>query len=341
MGILAHFNVKALRREIAECLIALVALVALTVVSYRWSFNLATATLLYVIVVVLVSRTCGFVSSTVVAIAAALSLAHLAPPAYSFRVDDPLNIVAIIAFLTTSLIIALVVSKLRKMVEEALSSVNRVLIDAEERERARIARELHDDVGQRVALLQIRFDQLQTDIPNPTVETLNTMDDLRKQIEELAADIQTLAHTLHSSKLEYLGLVKTMRSFCNELEHQQKVEVDFRSYDLPSPLPPDVSLSLYRVLQEALQNSAKHSGARQFEVELFGESGAIHLRVRDSGVGFNPEAARNGRGLGLISMQERIKLVKGEFWIDSRPKSGTTIHASVPLSSNRSARAAS
>jgi signal transduction histidine kinase len=227
------------------------------------------------------------------------------------------------------------------MAEEAQSSVNRGLIDAEERERGRIARDLHDDIGQRIAMLALKLGKLRTDVPNPTVEVLTTMDQLQRQIEELTNDIQAVAHTLHSPKLEYLGLVTTMRSFCKEFGHQQKVEIHFKSHDLPSPVPQDVSLSLFRVLQEALQNSAKHSGARQFEVELFEASDAIHLIVRDSGLGFKPEAAIKGRGLGLISMQERIKPVKGEFSIDSQLKRGTTIHARVPLSSgSTSARAA-
>jgi signal transduction histidine kinase len=167
------------------------------------------------------------------------------------------------------------------------------------------------------------------------------MDELLKQLEEVSTDIQDLAHALHSPKLEYLGLVKTMKSFCKEFGHQQKVEIDFRSHDLPSPLPPDISLSLFRVLQEALHNSAKHSGVQQFEVEVFEASDKIHLIVRDLGRGFNPETAMNGRGLGLVSMQERMKLVKGEFSIDSQINRGTTIHARVLLSSRRgSARAA-
>jgi signal transduction histidine kinase len=310
-------------------------------VSYRLHLNLTTAALLYVIVVVLLARAGDFVSSIIASIIAALCLAYLAPPAHSFRVDDPLDDVAIVAFLSTSLIIARLVSKLRKLAQEALSSVNRRLIDAEERERARIARDLHDDIGQRVALLHVRFEQLRTDLPNPTVAVLTTMDESLKQIEELSTDIQGLAHALHSPKLEYLGLAKTMRGFCKEFGHEQKVEIDFKGYDLPSHPPMDVSLSLFRVLQEALHNSAKHSGVRQFEVELFEASNAIHLIVRDFGLGFNPEAAMNGGGLGLISMRERMKLVKGEFSIDSQLKRGTTIHARVLLTSgSSSARAA-
>ena len=136
-----------------------------TVICYRLRFNVATAALLYVIVVVLLSRTGNFVSSIFVSIIAALSLAYIAPPAYSFRVDDPLDDVAIMAFLVTALVIASLVSKLHNAAEEALSSVNRRLIESEERERARIARELHDDIGQRLALLTNELEQLQHDPP--------------------------------------------------------------------------------------------------------------------------------------------------------------------------------
>jgi signal transduction histidine kinase len=111
------------------------------------------------------------------------------------------------------------------------------------------------------------------------------------------------------------------------------VEIDFQTHDLPRPLSPDISLCLFRVLQEALHNSAKHSGVRNFEVRLWGTSGEIHLTIGDSGAGFDSEAAKESRGLGLISMEERLKLLKGTFSIESQPKRGTTIHARVPLSS--------
>ena len=110
------------------------------------------------------------------------------------------------------------------------------------------------------------------------------------------------------------------------------MEIDFKVHDLPRPLLPDISPCLFRGLQEALHNSAKHSGVRHFEVRLWGMSGEIHLTVRDSGAGFNWEAAKEGRGLGLISMEERLKILKGTFSIASQPKRGTTIHARVPLS---------
>ena len=111
------------------------------------------------------------------------------------------------------------------------------------------------------------------------------------------------------------------------------MEIDFQTDDLPTALSPDISLCLFRVLQEALHNAAKHSGVRHFEVRLWGTSDEIHLTVSDSGVGFDNEAAKASRGLGLISMEERLKMLNGTFSIESQPEHGTTIHACVPFSS--------
>src|SRR5437867_5108378 len=121
-----------------------------------------------------------------------------------------------------------------------------------------------------------------------------------------------------------MGLVAAMRGFCREFEEKRKVQIDFKVDNLLNPLPPDISLCLFRVLQEALHNSAKHSGMRQFDVRLSGISDEIHLTVRDSGAGFDRVAARQNRGLGLISMEERLKFLRGTLSIDSRPKRGTT-----------------
>jgi signal transduction histidine kinase len=163
-------------------------------------------------------------------------------------------------------------------------------------------------------------------------EVRSRMGELQKHTFEIATDIQTLSHELHSSKLEYRGIAAAMKDFCKEFGEQQKVEIDLKTHDLPNPLPPDISLCLYRVLQEALHNSAKHSGGRNFEVRLWGMSGEIHLTIRDSGAGFDSEAAKESRGLGLVSMEERLKLLKGTFSIESQTKRGTTIHARVPCS---------
>jgi PAS domain S-box-containing protein len=219
----------------------------------------------------------------------------------------------------------------RKLAQSALASVSRRLIEAQEQERIRISRELHDDIGQRVALLGIGLQQLQ----EGPLESRGRIAELQRQTAEIAADIQSLSHELHSSQLHYLGIAAAMRGFCQEFGKQQKVEIDFRTNDLPSALPPDISLCFFRVLQEALHNSAKHSGVRHFEVRLWGSSGEIHLTVSDSGAGFDIEAAKASRGLGLISMEERLKLLNGTFSIESQPQRGTTIHARVPFSSGK------
>jgi PAS domain S-box-containing protein len=219
----------------------------------------------------------------------------------------------------------------RKLAQSALASVRRRLIEAQDQERIRISRELHDDIGQRIALLGIGLQQLQ----EGPLESRGRIAELQKQTAEIAADIQSLSHELHSSQLQYLGIAAAMRGFCEEFGKQQKVEIDFRTDDLPSALPPDISLCLFRVLQEALHNSAKHSGVRHFEVRLWGTSGEIHLTVSDSGVGFDREAAKASRGIGLISMEERLKLLNGTFSIESQPQRGTTIHARVPFSSGK------
>jgi signal transduction histidine kinase len=220
----------------------------------------------------------------------------------------------------------------RKLAESALANVSRKLIEAQELERARIGRELHDDIGQRLAIVAIELQQLHDD-PLVLPEVRSRTGELQKQISEIAADIQSLSHELHSAKLQYLGIAGAIRGFCREFGEQQKVEINFQTHDLPRPLSPDISLCFFRVLQEALHNAVKHSRVRHFEVRLWGTSEEIHLTVMDSGVGFDRDAARTGRGLGLISMEERVKLVYGTLSIDSQLKRGTTIHARVPVAS--------
>ena len=219
----------------------------------------------------------------------------------------------------------------RKLAEEALNSISGRLIEAQEQERARIARELHDDFSQRIALLAIELDMLKRDIPDLNGDTLNRMEDLREHAVEMGSDIQALSHELHSSALDHLGIVVAMRGFCQEFGQKQKLKIDFKSTDLPSPVSPDVALCLYRVLQEALHNAAKHSRASKFNVQFLGMPGEIRLTVSDDGVGFDVEAVNKGRGLGLISMRERVKLVKGTFSIVSKLNDGTEIDVRIPV----------
>ena len=320
-------------RSAAECLVAGLALAALTAICYRLHVNIATAGLLFVIVIVIISRVGSFVSSVFAAIIAALCLTHIAPPAFSFEVNDPLDIVAIITFLVISLVIAGLVSQVRRQAEDALSSVSYRVIEAEEQERHRIASDLHEDIGQRLTLLVLEVEQLKTDTLNPTADVPSGVDAVLQKSSEILTDVKALAHELYSPRLEYLGIAGVMSSFCIDFGKRKGVEIDFRSDGLPSRVPQDITLCLSRVLQEALHNAVKYSGVRQFDARLWGTSDEIHLTVSDCGVGFDPETARKAEGLGLNRMQERLKLVKGRLSIESQPKRGTTVHAHVPVSS--------
>jgi PAS domain S-box-containing protein len=219
----------------------------------------------------------------------------------------------------------------RRLAEEALSNMSRKLIEAHEEERTRIARELHDDINQRIAFLTVNLDRLRQELPASAVELKNRFEEEIKSLSDVASEIQALSHRLHSSKLEYLGLTAAAASFCNELSARQTVEVDFHSEGVPKRLPQEISLCLFRVLQEALQNATKHSGSKRFHVSLTCASNEIHLSVSDSGIGFDLEDALKGNGLGLISMKERLKLVDGELSIDTHVQGGTTVRALVAL----------
>jgi PAS domain S-box-containing protein len=219
----------------------------------------------------------------------------------------------------------------RKLAEEALSTVSQKLIEAQEQERSRIARELHDDINQRLALLGVTLQRMQQDLPSSEVQLVGRMREAWQAVTDLANDVQNLSHQLHSPKLELLGLAAAAASFCRELSDREGVEIEFQSENVPKELTPEVSLPLFRVLQEALQNSIKHSRSRSIQVSLRGAASEVELDVCDSGVGFQLEEAIKGRGLGLTSMIERLKMAQGRLSIDSDPQRGTTLQARVPL----------
>jgi PAS domain S-box-containing protein len=218
-----------------------------------------------------------------------------------------------------------------KRAEEALSTVSRRLIDAQEEERTRIARELHDDISQRIALQALNLESLKEALPASATELERGIGEVQDQISDLARDIEGLSHRLHSSKLDYLGLEVAAAGFCKEVSERQGVEIDFNCENVPKRLSQEISLCLFRVMQEALQNAIKHSGSRHFDVSLRGGLNEIQLTVLDSGIGFDPEKSMNGRGLGLTSMKERLKLVDGKLSVKSLPLVGSTVDARVPL----------
>jgi signal transduction histidine kinase len=184
-------------------------------------------------------------------------------------------------------------------------------------------------------MLAVGLEQLQH---NPS-EVHTRLQELRQQTTELSDDVQALSHELHSSKLEYLGVVAGIRSWCKEFTERQKMEIEFTS-DVSSTLPSDIGLCLFRVLQEATHNAVKYSGVKRVQVQLLEDSGEIHLMIVDSGKGFDVEAASRGKGLGLTSMRERVRLVNGTITIESMPMGGTTIHVRVPLASEYQAERA-
>jgi PAS domain S-box-containing protein len=214
----------------------------------------------------------------------------------------------------------------RKRAERTLAEMTRKLIESQEQERARIGRELHDDINQRLAMFSVQLEQLQQ---NPA-ELQRRVQELRRELRQISDDVQAVSHDLHSSKLEYLGAVAGMKSWCREVAERHKSEVAFRS-DFPGNLSLDIGLPLFRVLQEAVNNAIKHSGEKKVEVQLWEDSGEIHLSVRDSGKGFVVETGMPGKGLGLTSMRERVRLANGTIAIESMPMGGTNIHVRIPF----------
>ena len=219
----------------------------------------------------------------------------------------------------------------QKLAQQALEKVSGQLIEAQEKERTRIARELHDDICQRLALLSMALDQVNRSPQQlPTVAKDNLIA-IQKHCAEIAVDVQSLSHQLHSSKLDLLGIASAIKGFCKEVSEQHKVEIQFTESNVPRNLPRDISLCLFRVSQEALHNAVKYSGTTRYTVELSGMAKAVHLIVSDSGAGFDVEAANENRGLGLVSMHERVHLVNGTLSIESQPGKGTKILVVVPL----------
>lgn len=325
-------NHNKTQRSAARCLVGIMALTVITLACFLLGLKFSAVGFVYLVVIVLVSLTGDLFSSTVCSIVAASCLIYFfASPPFSIRIHESLDAIAIIAFSTTSLFTSRFVSQMRAESEEALCSINRKLLDAAERESGRIARELDSDVGPRLSILAVELAQIQEELPVSASEVRDRAAGLQGRALELSADVHALSHRLHCTKNEYLGIARAMRGFCREFAHRHEVNVNFSGEDLATQVPPEISLCLFRVLQEALQNAAEHSGVRSFEVELFGTSEVVHLAVHDLGTGFDPKQAISSQGLGLTSMQERMKLVNGNFSIDSEPGGGTTIHAWVPL----------
>ena len=218
----------------------------------------------------------------------------------------------------------------QKLAQQALERLGGQLIEAQEQERSRIARELHDDVCQRLALLSMKIEQANL-ASNESPETKQDLEEIGELCCEIGCDVQSLSHQLHSSILDCLGIGTAIREFCDEISRQYEVTIEFTERDVSKHTPKDISLCLFRVAQEALHNAVKYSGTNHFTVELTGMADAIQLEVADRGAGFEVEEAKKNGGLGLMSMQERMHLAHGTLSVESTPGEGTTILAVVPL----------
>jgi signal transduction histidine kinase len=210
------------------------------------------------------------------------------------------------------------------------------LLIAQEEEGRRIGRELHDDLNQKVAMLIVAMEVLEKD-PRRSAESIRgQLATLRTQTENISDDLRDTAHRLHSSVVDHLGLPVALRSLCADFSKHEKLRVHFRQRNLSLAIPPDLALCLYRVAQEALRNVAKHSNGHHATVSLFIARGRVLLSISNSGTGFDLVMVKAKRGLGIVSMEERVRLLVGTLTIRSRLLSGTRVVVEIPLPENNS-----
>ncbi len=215
--------------------------------------------------------------------------------------------------------------------EDQLRRLTANLLTAQEDERKRVARELHDDVNQRMAILANEVSTLEQAPPIPARLLRKQLRSLRERVDQLSDDLRSAAHRLHPSALEHFGLVAAIESHCSDFTKLHQIQVKLTHRNVPESIPSEVALCLYRVAQECLNNIAKHSGAREAAVAIQGKGGDIFLSITDNGKGFDPGLVADQSGLGIVGIRERVRLVDGSVSIDSQPGHGTQIDVRVPL----------
>lgn len=218
-----------------------------------------------------------------------------------------------------------------RQAEEALRNLGGRLINAQEEERSRVARELHDDLNQQVALMSIQLAQLGQKIPEGRQDLSALVSALGAKAQEISSEIHRLSYKLHPAKLDHLGLAAAVKNLCDEISKRCEIRVEFQQNDFPASLSREVTLCVFRIAQESLQNVTRHSGAHEAKVLLWKNSTGLHLRVSDTGCGFDMQSSRTKNGLGFISMKERLRLVGGRISIRSQPFAGTQIDIEVPV----------
>ena len=226
----------------------------------------------------------------------------------------------------------------RKEAEQERLELSGRLINAQEQERTRLARDLHDDFSQRLAILANELEMIAEMTKDFAAEVSKRVHELWNLASEIGADLHSLSHRLHSSRLETLGLAASVDSYCKEFAQKYAIHVDAVCEELPKSIPPETTLCIFRVLQEALRNVIKHSHATRVEVQLRdGDGESISLTLSDDGVGFDPSQNYGSQGIGILSMRERVRMLGGTFDVHSRPTEGAKIAVTVPLNSARSA----
>ena len=219
----------------------------------------------------------------------------------------------------------------RHRVEEELRDLSGRLIDAHEQERRRLARELHDDVGQRLALFAMEFGALRERLSGAPDDLRDDLSRMASEMRAIGSQLHAFSHDLHPARLEQIGLEASIRSICEEIATARGMTIDF-SGQVPDALPLQIEVCLYRIVQEALHNVIKHSRSPRASVILSATPAAVTLRVLDEGIGFDPDDTRKKETLGLVSMRERARLVHGDFAVTSATGKGTAIDVWVPLS---------
>ena len=217
------------------------------------------------------------------------------------------------------------------LAKEKQMQLSGLLINAEEKERSRVASELHDDFSQRLAILALGLENVDEATPASLDHVHKQLHELARSTSELGSDLHTLSHRLHSSTLESLGLVPAVDALCREFTCKQGIRVHFSSDEIPRSISPDAALCIFRIVQEALRNLKKYSGAEEAEVALRMTGGRLEISVRDEGRGFSLSDLGQNGGIGIRSMEQRARLLGGTFEIHSEPGKGTTLEAWVPV----------
>lgn len=236
----------------------------------------------------------------------------------------PLSLLGLLVVLSVAALL-IVQTRRRWRSEQAVRRLTRRIISGSEEERRRIARELHDDIGQRLSFISIQLG-LYVDLLSENGGLVSAeLSDSVREVDALVTDVHNLSHQLHSSKLEHLGLRFALRELCQQMSERHELPIEFKIDHGSVRLPQDVALCFYRVAQEALNNIIKHSGTDKAELTLAEERGRLRMQVRDFGSGF--KLTKSAAGLGLSTMQERLRIIRGELSIASRPGRGTVITA--------------